>query len=247
MAFMLNSLKRLERNIIKPRLRRLERWQYVNYGNIRVHYKDHLDGGGRTFGLGYLPLFRDLNLPRQQRIFEWCAGPGFIGFALLGYGFCDTLCLADVNPEAVKACRRTVAENQLADQVAVYLSDNLDTVAPTEQWDLVVGNPPHFPGEESGELRFCDTGWNLHRSFFRNVGRFLKPGGIVVLLENNCGSTAQTFREMAEEAGLSIIFAHSCEGRLTPYSRIYYVGLMRQGDVPPAWAAAASRGSSRHR
>src|SRR5262249_328153 len=141
---MLNSLKRLERTIIKPRLRRLQRRRYVNYGDIRVHYKYHLDGGGRTFGLGYLSLFRDLNLPRQQRIFEWCAGPGFMGFGLLGYGFCDTLCLADINPEAIEACRRTVAENGLADRVAIYSSDNLDGIAPTEQWDLVVGNPPHF-------------------------------------------------------------------------------------------------------
>jgi Methyltransferase small domain len=246
MAFMLNSLKRLERDIIKPRLRHLKRWRYVNYGHIRVHYKDHLDGGGRTVGLGYLSLFRDLNLPRQQRIFEWCAGPGFIGFALLGFGFCDTLCLADVNPEAINACRRTVAENELAGRVAIYLSDNLDAVPSTEQWDLVVGNPPHFPGEASRELRFCDMGWNLHRTFFTTVGRFLKPSGVVVLLENNCGSTAETFRDMADAAGLSIIFVHGCEGRLTPYPRIYYVGLMRKGDTPPAWASGAARRSLRY-
>jgi predicted RNA methylase len=246
MVFMLSTLKLVERNIIKPRLRRLKRWRYVSYGDIRVHYKDHLDGGGRTSGLGYLALFRDLNLPRQRRIFEWCAGPGFIGFALLGYGFCDTLCLGDINPEAIEACRRTAAENGLADRVAIYLSDNLDGVAPGEQWDLVVGNPPHFADRSSGELRFCDTGWNLHRRFFTTVGRFLKPGGVAVLLENNCGSTAETFREMVDEAGLSIVFVHGCEGRLTPYPRIYYIGLMRKGDVPAVWATAASGGAIRY-
>jgi predicted RNA methylase len=246
MAFMLKTLKLVERDIIKPRLRRLKRWRYVTYGDIRVHYKDHLDGGGRTSGLGYLPLFRDLNVPRQQRIFEWCAGPGFIGFALLGYGFCDTLCLADINPEAIDACRRTVTENKLADRVAIYLSDNLESVAPTEQWDLVVGNPPHFPGQGFSELRFCDMDWNLHRRFFTTVGRFLKPGGVVVLLENNAGSTAETFRDMADEAGFSTIFVHGCEGRRTPYPRIYYLGLMRKGDPPPAWVTAASSGGVRY-
>jgi methylase of polypeptide subunit release factors len=116
-------------------------------------------------------------MPRQGRVFEWCAGPGFIGFALLGYGFCDTLCLADVNPEAVEACRRTVAQNRLAERVAVYHSDNLDGIPASEQWDLVVGNPPRFVDISPGELRFHDEDWKLHRRFFSTIGSFLKPGG----------------------------------------------------------------------
>ena len=45
------------------------------------------DGGGRTFGIDYLPLFQDLGMPREPRVFEWCAGPGFTGFALLATVF----------------------------------------------------------------------------------------------------------------------------------------------------------------
>jgi predicted RNA methylase len=242
---MANALRFIERSVVKPRLRRLKRWRYVTYGDIRVHYKDHLDGGGRTSGLEYLPLFRDLELPRQQRVFEWCAGPGFIGFALLGYGFCNTLCVADINPEAVTACRRTVAHNGLEDKVSVYLSDNLDHVASSEQWDLVVGNPPHFADQSPGELRFHDKDWSLHRRFFASVGRFLKPDGVIVLLENNLGSTADTFRDMLDEAGLSTVFVCGCEGRRTPYPRIYYIGIMRKGVTPPVWATARRRGGFR--
>ena len=102
-------------------------------------------------------------------MFEWCAGPGFIGFALLGYGFCDTLCLADVNLEAVEACRRTVTQNRLAERVAVYHSDNLDGIPASEQWDLVVGNPPHFVDISPGELRFHDEDWKLHRRSLRRL------------------------------------------------------------------------------
>jgi len=234
-------LKSFERHIVKPRLRRLKPWRRVTYGNIRVNYRDHLDGGGRTFGIEYLPLFHDLDMPRQQRVFEWCAGPGFIGFALLGHGFCDTLCLADINPEAVEACRRTVAQNQLAERVTVYHSDNLDGIPLSEQWDLVVGNPPHFSDVSPGELRFHDECWSLHRSFFNAIGRFVKPGGIIVLLENNHGSTAETFRSMIEAAGLCIVFVHNCESRRTPYTRIYYVGIARRGDTVPAWALTAGK------
>jgi SAM-dependent methyltransferase len=242
---MVNMLKFIEHRIVKPQLRRLKRWRRVNYGDISVSYKDHLDGGGRTTGLDYLALLRDLNMPRQPRIFEWCAGPAFIGFALLGYGFCDSLCVADINPEAVAACRRTIAHNRLAARVAVYHSDNLDSIPQSEQWDLVVANPPHFADTSPGQLRYHDADWRLHRRFLAGVGRFLKPGGLIVLQENNSGSTAETFRGMIEQAGLSVAFVHGCEGRRTPYPRIYYIGIVRRGDPAPAWAAVLGAKSNR--
>src|SRR6266567_986061 len=86
---------------LKPLARRLEPWRQVRYGDVNVHYKRHLDGGGSSFGQEYIPFLRDRGMPRQARVFEWCAGPGFIGFSLLGFGLCETLCLADVNPEAL--------------------------------------------------------------------------------------------------------------------------------------------------
>ena len=238
---LLSLLKTLERRVVKPRLRRLKPWRHTVYGDIRVNYRNHLDGGGRAFGIEYLPLFHDLGMPRQPRVFEWCAGPGFIGFALLGHGFCDTLCLADINPEAVEACRLTVAQNGLAERVTVYHSDNFDSIPSSERWDLVVGNPPHFSDISPGELRFHDERWSLHRSFFTAIGSFLKPGGIIVLQENNHGSTAETFRSMIEASGLCIVFVHNCEGRRTPYTRIYYIGIARRGDAVPAWALAAGK------
>jgi tRNA1(Val) A37 N6-methylase TrmN6 len=238
---LLAFLKTFERRVIKPQLRRLKPRRYVTYGDIRVNYRDHLDGGGRTFGMDYLPLFHDLGVPRQARIFEWCAGPGFIGFALLGHGFCETLCLADINPEAVETSRRTVAENGLAERVAVYRSDNLAGIPASERWDLVVGNPPHFSDLSPGELRFHDERWSLHREFFAAIGNFLKPGGMIVLVENNHGSIAESFRHMIEDAGLCIVFVHNCEGRRTPYNRFYYMGIARRGDSVPVWALAAGQ------
>jgi methylase of polypeptide subunit release factors len=169
----------------------------------------------------HLPLFHDLGMPLQPRVFEWCAGPGFIGFALRGYGFCDTVCLADINPEAVEACRLTVAQNGLAERVTVYQYDNLDDIPSSEQWDLVVGNPPLFIDISPGELRFHDQDWTLHRRFFTAIGGFLKPGGMIVLPENNRGSTAETFRSMIEAAGLCIV--------------------SRRGDAVPDWALAAGK------
>ena len=92
-----------------------------------------------------------------------------------------------------------------------------------------------------GELSFHDEDWKLHRRFFATIGGFLKPGGIVVLLENNRGSTAETFRSMIEAVGLHVVFVHNCEGQRTPYTRTYYIGIARRGDAVPAWARLAAQ------
>jgi hypothetical protein len=49
------------------------------------------------------------------------------------------------------------------------------------------------------------------------------------------------FRAMIEEAGLSLVAVHGAEPRVTPYTRIYYLAVMRRGDEPPAWLAAGGR------
>ena len=101
----------------------------------------------------------------------------------------SSLCLADINPEAVSACRRTIADNVLSDRVSVYCSDNLRDIPKSEQWDLVVSNPPHFIDEYLGNLRAHDPDWRVHLDFFRTVSPFLKPADVIILQENNAGST----------------------------------------------------------
>jgi methylase of polypeptide subunit release factors len=106
----------------------------------------------------------------------------------------------------------------------------LSAIPIAEQWDLVVGNSPFFDNA-AFHLRAHDRGWHLHREFFATIARFLGPGGVIVLQENNLGSTAETFREMIETAGLSIVFVDRSAPQRTRHSRIYYIGIMRRGDV----------------
>jgi predicted RNA methylase len=230
----------LEHQHIKPALRRLWPWRKRRFGGVRVHYMKHLDGGGSGFGQEYIPYLKERGMPRQARVYEWCAGPAFIGFALLGHGLAETLCLADINPQAVEACRRTIADNGLAGRVTVYHSDSLKSIPPSEQWDLVVSNPPHFIDDPMRDIRGHDPDWHLHRAFYAGVSRHLKPGGVIVLQENNRGSTAETFRAMSEQAGLRIIFVDRCAPQLTARDAFYFVGVMRAGETPPPWARAAA-------
>lgn len=235
-AGMRQAWRRIEHGFIKPWLRRIKPWRAKTLGGVRVHYMKHLDGGGAWFGQDYIALLKAWSVPKQGRIFEWCAGPGFIGFSLLGHGHCETLCLADINPQAVDACRRTIEDNKLGARVAVYHSDNLAGIPANEKWDLVVSNPPHFVDHFIGDLRGHDPDWRIHRGFYAAVGKHLNPGGVLLIQENNRGSVAETFRAMIEAAGLSIIFVHGCAPDRTPDDRFYYVGAMRTGDPVPDWA-----------
>jgi 16S rRNA G966 N2-methylase RsmD len=222
---------------LRPIRRRLRPTRHACFGGINISYRPELDGGGTAFGQDFLPFFRARGLPKQRRAFEWCSGPAFIGFSLLGNGFCETLCLADINPRSVASCRNTVKVNGLGDRVSVYESNNLRNIPASEKWDLVVSNPPHFVDQAyAGQLLAHDPQWQIHREFLTTVGNFLAPGGMIVLQENNAGSTMESFHRMIEEAGLKIVFTDGDSPSLTSESIFYYIGIMRRQDAPPAWA-----------
>jgi SAM-dependent methyltransferase len=201
------------------------------YNDIRVGYLPHLDGGGRGFGQDYLPVVKRL-FGKVDRLFEFCAGPGFIGFSLLANGLCDSLCLADINPEAVEAARWTVRRNRLEDRVSVYLSDGLDQIPNSERWDLVVSNPPHFKDSYHDSIRHYDGDWDLHLNFYKSVARFLNPGGSALIQENYEGSTEQDFLAMINQGGLMLAgsFMHK-EPNARNYFDTYYFIWSRLHDI----------------
>ncbi len=107
---------------------------------------------------------------------------------MLGNDLCESLCLSDINPAAISACRTTVAANNLSSQVSCYVSNNLRDIPVSERWDLVVSNPPHFIDQYAGDIRAHDPDWKIHREFFETVSPHLTEDGIIILQENNRGS-----------------------------------------------------------
>jgi methylase of polypeptide subunit release factors len=174
-------------------------------------------------------------MPKQKRVFEWCSGPGFIGFSMLGNDLCETLCLSDINPAAVSSCQQTVRVNKLGDRVSVYQSDNLENIPGSEMWNLIVSNPPHFVDQYEGDIRAHDPEWQIHKNFFETVSKHLAEDGMIVLQENNRGSTVETFRSMIEQSGHEIFFTHGDYATLTKESSFYFIGIGRRGRRP-AWA-----------
>ena len=168
----------------------LKKWRYKD---LEVSYRDHLDGGGMTL-VPAIVRFITNNFPekRFRKAFEWCSGPGFIGFSLLREGICDALCLADISGEAIACVADSVRGNGLEQQVSYYVSDNCDGLPPAEVFDLVVANPPNYlrlnPEHRSYEkyrrdLRANDSGWETHQKFYAQIRRHLAPGAILLISE----------------------------------------------------------------
>ncbi|MFA7481010.1 MAG: hypothetical protein WC314_10945 [Vulcanimicrobiota bacterium] len=170
-------------------------WMNTLYRGRAIWYTAFppLDGGGSS----QARVFHQYLL-RQDRCFEtcfeWCSGPGFLGFSTLWSGMCKELVLADINPAVVPGILRTIEENALQGKVRYYISDNLQSVPAAERFDLVLGNPPwayrEIP-ELPNPLIPNDPEWNIHRSFFRQLGPYLNPNACV------CISAYQPFRTVA--------------------------------------------------
>ncbi len=199
-------------------------FETITLQSIEICCLPELDGGGSTFGVDYIHFFEAHNI-KVNRVFEWCCGPAYIGFTLLNYGLCNSLCLADINPIAVEACQETIRRNGIENKVSVYLSDNLEHIPLCETWDLVVGNPPHcginrWDEHKGSSLIWNDNEWAIHDKFYSNISKFLKPGGMILIQENNKVSSIGNFRKMIEKGGLKLV---EWTYQSSIYPDIYYV------------------------
>lgn len=177
--------------------------------NLKIYYQPGQDGGGTWFGQEYISVVADRYRKRFGTCFEWCAGPGFIGYSLLDHGLCDRLVLADCYPPAVAAAQETArdAHNNIKDRVQIYQSLTIGDLPQTDPFDLVVGNPPHFyhpPEHETFDRLDCDPGWSTHQEFFANISARLADDGRILLQENWLGSRPETFGAWISTNGLRI-------------------------------------------
>jgi len=116
---------------------------FKNYNGLKVAYLPKLDGGGSETYKEFIVIVKK-TIGKVDRICEFCAGPSFIGFSLLAEGLCNSLCLVDINPEAIKAIQETIKLNNLQDKVTVYQSDGLSMFQRLKNGTLLYLTPHIF-------------------------------------------------------------------------------------------------------
>jgi methylase of polypeptide subunit release factors len=211
--------------------------------NIKMFYKDYQDGGGLSFGLEYAKIIAGRYPNRVfKKCYEWCSGPGVIGYYLLSHELCNSLCLSDMYAPAIDSANITAnyAPNNCKDQVSTYVFDDLELMPTEEQFDLVVANPPHFVNKDNlteatdNQIRRAvDKDWAAHQNFFKHIGKHLLPNGVILLQENMYGSTVETFAPYIQDAGLVITdWFKSNDWWYPPESdlslKIYYIEIQKK-------------------
>jgi methylase of polypeptide subunit release factors len=203
---------------------------------IQVYYDSWMDGGGTWFGQEYVDIIQSRYPNRTfDRCYEWCSGPGYIGFSILSHQLTQGLCLSDRYESAINdAVAATVQRNQLQDRVSAYVGSSLSVLPAYEQFDLVVANPPHYlecPGDDNYQRIAVDINWQAHQDFFEHIGQHLTDDGIILLQENQAGSLngAEDFRPFIERNNLKITDCF----RSTKYydangpTQIYYIEISK--------------------
>ena len=177
---------------------------------FKVLHLPETDGGGTWFGQEYITMLKQRYPGRQfDRCWEWCAGPGFIGFNLLDHGICNRLFLSDIYDPAVELAKETARRAGIADRVHALLFRDLAILPLDYQFDLIVANPPHEPNgtlvihtaDHGGRIE-ADPGWASHKNFFEHVADHLTEDGVIILQENQHSSTVKDFEPMIKDAGL---------------------------------------------
>jgi hypothetical protein len=188
-------------------LRRLfNRWW--TFRDLQVYRGFGLDGGGSRLAAPFVEFIESAYRGRKfRRAYEWCAGPGYIGFALLAAGICDELVLADINPKAIRAEEKTIRRNGLDSRVRTYLGAGVAALPDDLRFDLVVGNPPNYYclnprhpqfAQWKDDLRPNDPEWRIHREFYAGIGRHLEPDGVVLISEISPSAKEVYFPESPE-------------------------------------------------
>lgn len=200
---------------------------------ISVRYESWMEGGGTSFGQEYIELIQKRYTGRKfERCFEWCCGPGFIGFGLMAHGLCDSLCLSDIYaPAILTSVSQTVRDHDLHHRVSAHVAGSISSLPGTEKFDLVVANPPHYlecPGDDNYQRIAVDRDWAAHRDFYQHIAKHLTDQSVILIQENLCGSIngANTFASMIHDNGLKItdVFdSPAWMGHPGPWCQIYYI------------------------
>jgi methylase of polypeptide subunit release factors len=185
--------------------------------DILVYYHMSLDGGGMNFSSQYREVIQAIYGNRKfSNAFEWCSGPGYIGFDLLSHNVCDQLWLGDIYQPALRAINCTIENlpEHYHNRVNPFHMKSVADIPSDVKFDLIVSNPPHWDLNQEPFInqvyfnfnaRVCaDTDWTIHADFFQNIKKHLAPDGVILLLEHSFGSGPDSFRSFIEEGGLQI-------------------------------------------
>jgi hypothetical protein len=207
---MRKAAKRLIQKIIEPMGYELTRARRHRFTIEGVEYRTDRCSTGRTpegeaAADGAIRMIRQSG-KRGLAILDMCCGVGIIGLTIWRRlrdepEVISRLAFADINVFNLLSLQRTVRANGIDrafdGRVSWHLSDGLQHIPAARQFDLIIGNPPHYDDVEHfgwvspTRLGTVDFGWHFHEQFYRDAHRYLTDDGQVWLFENRAASRVE--------------------------------------------------------
>jgi len=138
-------------------------------------------------------------------------GTGILALAAARAGAASVVAV-DINPNAVRSASDNARANGLGERVTALCSDLLSALPARPLFDVILSNPPYFPGEP---LDLADRAWHAGphyrdiASLFDQARMRLKPGGaLYVILSSD--SDLDLLGSLMDRAGFR---AHRAEER----------------------------------
>lgn len=143
--------------------------------------------------LGTYPL-------RGEKVLEIGAGSGMISLFCAQKGAQVTA--TDISSIAVSTVSQNATRNGLS---LTVLESDLFQAIPPQAFDLVVVNPPYFPGQPQNEEEYawyCGPAFEYFHRFFQGIGSYLESQGeALMILSEDCqlGEIQRIGREYGKE------------------------------------------------
>lgn len=134
-------------------------------------------------------------------------GSGILALAAARAGSGDVTAI-DINPNAVRAALVNSRVNGFGSQVNAVCGDLLSSLTPHSQFDVIVCNPPLFPGEP---WDMADRAWvagPAYRdiaSLFEQAYQRLKPNGVMYVILSS-DSDLSLLHDLIQKAGFQAQF-----------------------------------------
>ena len=173
-------------------------WQEKTYQNLKsITQQRTVTVSGRKLivlpGM-FAPLWEDSSLlaqavkketKRGDRVLDLGTGTGIQG--IVAASMASTVLSVDINPRAIKCAKQNIVDNNLADKIKVKKSDLFSSVS--DKFDLIIFNPPFrwFKPRDILERGELDENYKTLKSFFKQVKKYLTPGGRILLVFSESG------------------------------------------------------------
>lgn len=115
-----------------------------------------------------------------KQVLELGAGSGFLSLLCASRGAAVTA--TDISPIAIENIQQNAARNHL--ELEVVESD-LFAALPVRAYDLVLVNPPYFPGEARSapdHAWYCGPDWEYFQNLFDGLGAYLHAESRVLMV-----------------------------------------------------------------